>query len=263
MLYAREPISQHAGIPIFSRANAYTENYERISKDHLDHFQATGQNPFIKEDLWVASEHATIGLIRKYSKPGDRILDIGVGLGRMLSEFPQLSRHGMDISLRYLEVAKSKGIDVCYSLVEDMPFKAESFDVVLCADILEHVLDLNEACARALFVLKPSGHLIVRVPYREDLKEYLSSKYEFLHMRSFDEFSLTLLFEKIFRCRVVETITAVYHFEPSRFRFPITRGHRLLHHFLAIMRRVAPGAHAKLLRMIFWPVEINIVVRKP
>ena len=33
-----------------------------------------------------------------------------------------------DISFRYIEVAQSKGINVCYALVEDMPYEHDLFD---------------------------------------------------------------------------------------------------------------------------------------
>jgi 2-polyprenyl-3-methyl-5-hydroxy-6-metoxy-1,4-benzoquinol methylase len=67
---------------------------------------------------------------------------------------------------------------------------------MVCADVLEHVLDLNLVCAKILSVLRPGGILIVRDPYREDLRAYTvpSCPYKFIHLRNFDENSLQLLF---------------------------------------------------------------------
>ena len=46
-----------------------------------------GTNPWIPEALWTEMEATTIDLIAKYSRDGDAILDVGVGLGRLLSHF--------------------------------------------------------------------------------------------------------------------------------------------------------------------------------
>ena len=97
----------------------------------------------------------------------------------MLQQFPALQRYGMDISQGYLEVSKAAGIDVCYSRLEDMPYHANTFDIIVCTDVLEHVLDLHRCCERLLDVLKDSGVLIVRVPVYEDLSRYLDPAFPY------------------------------------------------------------------------------------
>ena len=178
-IFIKEPISFHGTIPVFSCSNDYTANYEGISEDHLESFRRNGTNPFIREDLWVEFEESTIELIKKYSQSGDRILDVGVGLGRVLAPFSNLERYGIDISFGYLEVAQRKGIHVCYALVEDMPYREGLFDLVVCTDVLEHVLDLNVCCAKMVSVLRKGGILIVRVPFRERLSSYLDVAYPY------------------------------------------------------------------------------------
>ncbi len=121
------------------------------------------------EDHWRELEDSTADLIRKYSVHAVNILDVGVGMGRILDKFPQLERYGIDIAMPYLEYAKAKGIKVALSLVEDMPYERDYFDCIVCTDVLEHVFDLNLAFRNIIDVLKPGGFLIVRVPYREDL----------------------------------------------------------------------------------------------
>src|SRR4030095_9320664 len=158
-VYAREPLCVRRDIPVFSETSEYVENYEKISQDHLAEMEKTGNNPWIGETLWVELENSTVQLIEKYSQPGDKILDVGVGLGRVMSHFPKLEKYGMDISLEYLELARKNDINVCYSLVEDMPYKEETFDLVVATDVLEHVLDLNLSLRKMLAVLKPGGVL--------------------------------------------------------------------------------------------------------
>lgn len=205
-IYIKSPIYFKNGIPVFSKINTYINNYERISYDHIKAINETGGKPFIPEDTWRELESSTRKLIKKYIRDEERILDVGVGLGRLLSSFSNLKRYGIDISMDYLVIAKEKGIEVCFSLIEDMPYKKNFFDMVVCTDVLEHVIDLNLVIKKILSVLKSNGYLVIRVPYKENLKPYLDSSYPyaFAHLRNFDEYSLKILFIKIFGCRFIE-----------------------------------------------------------
>lgn len=265
-IYARKPIGLHGSIPIFSESNEYTDNYERISDDHLSSLHGDETNPFIPEDVWVQMENATIALVRKYSSPGNMILDVGVGLGRLLSHFPELQRYGIDISFGYLRSAQKKGIEVCYSLVEDVPYRKETFDIVVCTDVLEHVIDINLSIRRILSVLKTDGLLIVRTPYREDLSWYVSDKnpYKYVHLRTFDENSLRLLFERTASCEVVETQFSTYLPYPERLKYsiPFPKGGVILYRLIKGIRSVFSSAIDGLVRKMYYPVEIDVVVRK-
>jgi SAM-dependent methyltransferase len=266
-IYARAPIGMHGAIPIFSGPDGYTENYAAISSDHLAELDRTASNPWIPEELWRESEATTVALIQRHSRPGDTILDVGVGLGRLLGYVPEWRRYGMDISLGYLERAAAQGIEVCFARIEDMPYHPASFDVVVCTDVLEHVLDLHLCCSRILSVLKPGGTLIVRVPNRQDLTEYLDPAYpyEFVHLRSFDEPSLRLLFGKIFRCAVLEAAPGAYWPFNDRLRWalPIPRFAGLVRHAMLGLRRVSGGAFKRVLPRLYHPETVNIAVRKP
>ncbi|HEY9840132.1 MAG: class I SAM-dependent methyltransferase [Candidatus Sericytochromatia bacterium] len=262
--YARPPLHHQEGIPVFSESSPYVVNYQQIAKDHSDHFHQTGGNPFISEQLWQESEQSTADLIRAYARPGERILDVGVGMGRVLSGFPELVRFGMDISFDYLTMARSKGIEVCFARIEDMPYAPESFDLVVCTDVLEHVFDLYDCTRKILSVLRPDGVLIVRVPYKEDLSAYLdpASPYEYVHLRTFDEASLRLHFEKIFACETLQTRRAGYVHSQDRlvWRFPGIG--RALLKGLSLIRRTRPKTYASLRERMFEAIEINMVFRK-
>lgn len=264
-VYAREPLTVKDGIPVFSETNEYTDNYETISHDHLASMEKDGTNPFIAEKVWQEMERSTVQLIEKYSRPGDAVLDVGVGLGRVLSNFPQLERYGMDISFGYLKETQSKGIEVCFAQVEEMPYKPETFDIVLATDILEHVLDLNTCCRQMLSVLKRGGVLIVRVPYREDLSGYLAPEnpYKYVHVRNFDEDSLRILFERIFDCEWVEVTKVAHHaYSGNRLKYRLPRADQMMRRVLSRMESSAPRAYRKWTPKLVLPMEINVVVRK-
>jgi SAM-dependent methyltransferase len=222
-IYCREPIEFKDGIPVFSVIDDYIDNYEKISSDHVGKLKKTGENPFIEEKLWKETEDSTAALIEKYSEDGQKILDVGVGLGRLLSKFPNLDKYGLDISSSYLKLVSEKNIQCCYSKIEDMPYKDEFFDIIVCTDVLEHVLDLNLAVTNILRVLKKDGILIIRVPYKEDLEVYLDPEiaYYYIHVRSFDEYSLQLLFTRSYNLKVLEWNTCGTYMMPQRFKWKI------------------------------------------
>ena len=263
-IYEKMPASVVEGIPVFSEADEYVENYAAVAKDHLDSLRAHGRNPFIPEEIWKASEDSTRDLIKKYSRGEPVILDVGVGLGRLLSPLPGCRKFGMDISREYLKVAGSKGIEVCFSRVEDMPYRKESFDIVVCTDVLEHVLDLDLCCRKMLSVLKKGGVLIVRVPYKEDLAPYLDKAYpyRYSHLRSFDENSIRLLFERVFRCEFLEWTTAGYRPDRVRLRYRVPAGEGVLMRLIGLAGRVGGDFYRNLLRRVFLPIEMNAVIRK-
>ncbi len=263
-VYARQPLRLHRGIPVFSEGSEYTQNYERISEDHLVCHRKDGTNPFIPKDLWVQMEHSTIELIKKHSLPGHMILDVGVGLGRLLSHFADRRRYGMDISFGYLESAQGKGIEVCYSLAEEMPYRESIFDLVVCTDVLEHVLNLNLCIENILFVLKANGILVVRVPYRENLAGYLTTPYKYVHLRNFDEYSIRLLFERIYNCEHLETTFASYFFKEAflRYRLPPVRLNFVVSKIIACAGLIWPTVALRMREKLYYPLEMNVVYRK-
>jgi SAM-dependent methyltransferase len=263
-VYARQPLRLERGIPVFSEPSEYTRNYEKISEDHLVYDREDGSNPFIPQDLWVQMEQSTIKLIKKYSAPRHMILDVGVGLGRTLAHFPDLQRFGMDISFGYLESAKGKGIEVCYALAEEMPYHTGIFDIIVCTDVLEHVVNLNLCIENILAVLKPKGIVVVRVPYRENLSCYLTTPYKYVHLRNFDEYSVRLLFERIFDCEHLETVFASYSFREAllKYRVPPVRLNFILSKIIACAELVRPPVARRLREKLYYPLEMNVVYRK-
>ncbi len=96
---------------------------------------------------------------------GLRALDIGCGGGLLAEEFARLGCAvvGVDPSEESLAAARthaaSGGLAIQYQCAtgEALPFVGESFDIVYCCDVLEHVADLRQVIAETARVLKPGG----------------------------------------------------------------------------------------------------------
>lgn len=181
----------------------YLANYDAIAAEHLAHLDEFGMNPWMPDELIHDLNAATLAPVYRLVPAGARVLDAGCGTGTLLSHLGAYKRFGCDISKAYLERAKAHG-EVCFSAVEQMPYKNNWFDAVLCTDVLEHVLDLNACVTELLRVLKPGGLLIVRTPCQEDLSPYINYKHRFVHLRILDGDMFTLMFDRVFGCEVLE-----------------------------------------------------------
>lgn len=183
----------------------YRRNYDQIARDHVSHWRKTGLNPFQGAEHVTANEDATVELANKYLAPDSMILDAGCGMGDLMLRFPDHIIWGIDISADYLQVARERRLNVVEGRIEKLPRSWGNFDMVLCTDVLEHVLDLNRAVRELLRILKPGGILIARTPNEEPLT-IDNGAYEFVHLRRFDRPTFYLLFEKIFDCEVLEVV---------------------------------------------------------
>jgi SAM-dependent methyltransferase len=110
-------------------------------------------------------------------RPGMRLLDAGCGGGRHLCEpfrMPGVDVAGVD--LNWGDLGKARGYlslmsgdasgrwVVAQADVTKLPFGDESFHVVVCSEVLEHVADNRAAVRELVRVLKPGGDLVVTVP---------------------------------------------------------------------------------------------------
>src|SRR3972149_3354359 len=107
-------------------------------------------------------------------KPGDCVLEVGCGTGTLTlaakrQAGPSGKVFGIDIIPGMIELSQRKaaqaGVDVAFQLgsVEDIPFPANQFDVVMCSFMIFHMSELvrRKGIAEIYRVLKPQGRLLV------------------------------------------------------------------------------------------------------
>jgi SAM-dependent methyltransferase len=56
-------------------------------------------------------------------------------------------------------------------LATDLKFESNSFDSILCTQVMEHVYDHNTMMKEIFRVLKPGGHIVLTVPFAWELHE--------------------------------------------------------------------------------------------
>lgn len=110
-------------------------------------------------------------------KPGQRILDVGCGMAHLLYEFtrvvPGIEIKGIDISDYALKHAKEEIRDCLqYGKAQEIPFKDNSFDLVLSLTTLHNlkVFDLKKALREIERVSRGHSYIVVE-SFRNDKEE--------------------------------------------------------------------------------------------
>jgi SAM-dependent methyltransferase len=120
---------------------------------------------------------------------GKRVLDIGSAQGLLLNNLRAAQcTVCVDLALTYMRVARANDHHAVVADGEALPFRPDSFDVVICTGVLEHVLDPLPVVHEVKRVLVAGGRFFLLVPWEEPLEKYiaLEETYEFTHLRSFD-----------------------------------------------------------------------------
>ncbi len=113
-------------------------------------------------------------------RPGYRVLDAGCGPGRHLAE--AFRRQGVDVvgldmkmndlttarnTLNLMRNEKEDGGGhtlVMKGDITGLPFADNSFDLVICSEVMEHIPEHERAAAEITRVLKPGKAMVVSVP---------------------------------------------------------------------------------------------------
>jgi dolichol-phosphate mannosyltransferase len=110
--------------------------------------------------LWQRARHRVVmDWIR--DRPG-AVLDVGCGSGRVVQELPQAV--GLDPLAAKLRYVARRGATVAQGSVFDLPFAAETFETVVCNQVIEHLPEGPQPFTEIARVLKPGGAAVVGTP---------------------------------------------------------------------------------------------------
>jgi len=118
---------------------------------------------------FVTEEHGTHVKIIKYVGKNKRILDVGCATGYLARRLIESDNevYGIEIDPEAAEEAKKYCKDVIVADVEslkELPYPERFFDVIICADILEHLKRPDQVLWMLKKYLKCDGLLIVSLP---------------------------------------------------------------------------------------------------
>ena len=118
------------------------------------------------------------------------ILDIGCGTGELLSLISKregVTLSGIDISPEMIRIAREKlgkGSDIRLGDSEELPWKDNSFDVVMCIDAFHHYPHPQKALSEMHRVIRPEGHLIIADPWHPSPVRQLQNLFIQIWVRS-------------------------------------------------------------------------------
>lgn len=146
-----------------------TEIHEDVPADHYDH----GLKVNLFQKIWHNRRFTEISrVIRPIS---GKVLDVGCHGGTftqvVLKKIGSKDIYGVDISPSAIQYIKKK---IPYghfqvASAEDLPFKDDTFDAVVCLEVLEHVDNPVKAISEIRRVLKKGGYGVILVPSESKL----------------------------------------------------------------------------------------------
>ncbi len=112
-------------------------------------------------DCYLAD--ALFGMCYEYTRPGERLLDAGIGSGLSSILFAKagLTAYGMDFSPAMLELCRAKGFAA--ELKEHdiqrapWPYPAGAFDVIVCCGVMHFLAGLEMVFSEAKRALRAGG----------------------------------------------------------------------------------------------------------
>jgi 2-polyprenyl-3-methyl-5-hydroxy-6-metoxy-1,4-benzoquinol methylase len=131
---------------------------------------------FIPDEMgegMVAAEHLGRYWWAAQFAPGRRVLDAGCGIGygsNMLAEAGAAEVQGVDIAEPVIEVASQgagPGVTFTTGDVAALDLDADSADLVVCFEVIEHVEDTDAVLDELTRVLAPGGLLLISSPNRD------------------------------------------------------------------------------------------------
>jgi ubiquinone/menaquinone biosynthesis C-methylase UbiE len=140
-----------------------TETLPRFSQWAAQHdAYAAGYDEQVRAyDCYLAE--VLFGLSYEYTRPGQRLLDLGIGSGLSAAPYAQagLRVWGVDFSPAMLDLCRAKGIATdlrCHDL-QDMPwpYPPAAFDHAVCCGVLHFIADPQRIFEETARVLRSGG----------------------------------------------------------------------------------------------------------
>lgn len=168
----------------------------------------------------------------------DFVLDVGSGSSPYTALFPnqivaidvpQKGRFGFSEEVLN-EIKLRKNLSAVVACGEALPFKARSFDKIICSEVLEHIYDDKTAVSEMARVLKNEGSVFLTTPNKNGVPLECGIKE---HIRHYTEEELYGLLSQFFREAIIERRFKLWHFLSVEYVFWTRWTKNRLHmHFL-------------------------------
>ena len=138
------------------------KTYSSLEEEYNNYFDTI----FTKPTLPVLDEKCK--KILQYVGTGNDILDIGCLTGYLSFFCKERGNQviGIDFLKSAIRQAKSLGVDARYCNIEqdNIPVGSKTFDIIICSEVIEHLIDPICMFRRIKKILKPFGFVIISTP---------------------------------------------------------------------------------------------------
>jgi len=115
------------------------------------------------------TEDRILQIVSLLPNDAQSLLDVGCSEGRNLRVFqrklPNARLCGTDIGESMGPALRAEGFDfVAADANESLPFEDASFDVIVCGEVIEHIVDPDSMLKDFYRILKPQGLLVITTP---------------------------------------------------------------------------------------------------
>ena len=165
-------------MPTEAELEAYYRSVYR--RDYQFAFSRPGERHVRKKEAEAEARYRALSAHVDLSAPKET-LDFGCGSGELARRFAQDGHHafGFEPGGTYAAYAQGRGsVEIRCGGWREMDFAEESFDVITCLHVMEHLRDPVEALRRAASWLRPDGAMWVETP---DMMAYGLKGFERLH----------------------------------------------------------------------------------
>jgi 2-polyprenyl-3-methyl-5-hydroxy-6-metoxy-1,4-benzoquinol methylase len=169
----------------------YINNEE--SSGAVYHDMGSGSSNEEKQKSRIAFYNQFIGKL-----DGGSLLEVGCSTGEFLHKLGLADWKilGIEPSVKASMLAKEKGIEVICSSIEDVELPANSFDVVCCFSVIEHLSDIDSALEMMTRLIKYNGYLFAEVPDTMNPAAQIAEFFSFEHLSHFTRHTLTMFLKK-------------------------------------------------------------------
>lgn len=118
-------------------------------------------------------------IARSYKVKTLSVVDAGAGSGEMSIDIAGMGHKVISIDIaessmsKFADIARKLGIQQVVSPLEATPLAGEIANIVICSEVLEHLVDPQKVLDELARITKQNGYLVVSVPYAQILQEVL------------------------------------------------------------------------------------------
>lgn len=158
------------------------------NKSYFEGLERSSQYSYSTQYFWwkkyEALEKIIVKIIKSKYKKGDliKIGDIGCQIGHDIFKLSETLKdyniiwNGIDINFDFLKIAvqrrelhKNHKFYFLRSSLENISLKKDIFDIVICSEVVEHLIDTHKSMESFYDILKSDGTAIISTPNTENV----------------------------------------------------------------------------------------------